>query len=106
MPVVSSLRPDFSRTVNGKTDCLCPKRHRGKSGRCELVTDDCATDVWHPFSCSYQRGLTSCGRTTNIQGCITPSKSNSVHDLRHNPNRRQAVPRRVGKDYQNSEHAW
>src|SRR4029077_7084192 len=34
--VVSSQRPDLSRSGQGTSNCPCPERHRGKSGRSEL----------------------------------------------------------------------
>src|SRR6267378_3513885 len=36
-----------------------PKRYRGKSGRRELITRNYGTEVWHPFSCSFQSGTRS-----------------------------------------------
>jgi len=59
MPTHSSLRPDFTGAGQTTDNCLCPERHRDKSGPRELITRDCATDVWHPFGCSSQSGTTS-----------------------------------------------
>src|SRR6266850_5737738 len=35
-----------------ESNSVCLTRHCGTSRRRELMTDNCATDVWHPFSSS------------------------------------------------------